>query len=107
LIFGLPGNPAAVLTCFYEYILPAIESYTKDKYYKTVQLPLSNSYTKKAGLTHLVKGKTDGNTVTILNSQESYLLNSFAFANCIVELPEEEEYFEAGTMVELKMIAHI
>ena len=23
-VFGLPGNPASVLTCFYEYVLPAI-----------------------------------------------------------------------------------
>jgi molybdopterin molybdotransferase len=107
LIFGLPGNPAAVLTCFYEYIVSAIETYTKHIYYKTDNLPLINSYTKKTGLTHFVKAKTDGKTVEILNSQESYLLNSFAYANCIVELPEEEEIFEEGNIVKLKMIANI
>ena len=24
-VFGLPGNPSSVLTCYYEYVLPALE----------------------------------------------------------------------------------
>ena len=24
IIFGLPGNPASVVSCFYEYVLPAV-----------------------------------------------------------------------------------
>lgn len=104
LIFGLPGNPAAVLTCFYEYILLAIEAYTSHSYYKTLMLPLTNSYTKKTSLTHFLKGKVNEQGVEILKSQESYLLNSFAYADCIIELSETEEQFNIGDRVRVKMI---
>lgn len=105
LVFALPGNPAAVMTCFYEYVLPAIQSFTKINYFKKTALLLANSYKKKAGLTHFVKGKTNGPSVEILNSQESYLMNSFAHADCIVELPEDSELFKAGDILNVNMIA--
>lgn len=104
LVFGLPGNPAAALTCFYEYIVPAISSFTQNKYFKTLQLPLANNYKKKTGLTHFLKGKTFNNEVELLEGQASYLMNSFALANCIVELNEEKEEFLKGELVDLMMI---
>jgi molybdopterin molybdotransferase len=29
LVFGLPGNPSSVLTCFYQYVIPALEKLSK------------------------------------------------------------------------------
>jgi molybdopterin molybdotransferase len=104
LVFGLPGNPAAVMTCFYEYIVPVISRFTRKKYYKSLQLTLAQSYGKKPGLTHFLKGKTNESYVTILPGQESYLMNSFAVADCVVELEEEKEHFNAGESVVAKMI---
>jgi molybdopterin molybdotransferase len=31
LVFGLPGNPSSVLTCFYQYVIPALEKLSKRK----------------------------------------------------------------------------
>ncbi len=105
LFFGLPGNPAALLTCYYEYILPCILKIRgEENKQKNLQLKLTNNYTKKPGLTHFVKGKIDGNEVTILNSQESYLMNSFAQANCLVQLDEEKINFEKSDIVEVHPI---
>jgi len=104
LVFGLPGNPASVLTCFYEYVAEAITCFTKKEYFKKIQLPMANDYSKKAGLTFFLKGKTDGNTVVALNEQESYKLNSFAEADCIIELEEEKEYFKKGDLAIVRMI---
>lgn len=104
LIFALPGNPAAVMSCFYEYIVPAISNYTKLNYLKKLQLPLANEFRKKPGLTYFLKGKTVGEYVTILKNQESYLLNSFALADCLIELEEECEDFFAGDLVNVIMI---
>jgi molybdopterin molybdotransferase len=104
LVFGLPGNPAAVLTCFYTYVLPAIAAFTKKTYFKELQLPLAADYKKKAGLTHLLKGRQVGNEVVILDGQESYLMNSFALADCIVELDEEKEVFKKGELMNLRTI---
>lgn len=104
LVFGLPGNPASVLTCFYEYVAEAISKQTKKEYFKTLQMPLANGYSKKAGLTFFLKGKMNVDSVAILNDQESYKMNSFAMADCLVELEEAKEKYFEGDMVRVSMI---
>lgn len=52
-VFGLPGNPASVLTCFYEYVLPAIGYMMQAPLsLKSVEAPLAHDHQKPAGLTH-------------------------------------------------------
>ena len=104
LVFGLPGNPASVLTCFYEYVSEAIRCFTKREYFKKIKLPLVQDYSKKSGLTFFVKGKTNANTVSILNDQESYKMNSFAMADCLIELDEDKEHFHKSDLVNVRMI---
>lgn len=104
LVFALPGNPAAVMSCFYEYIIPAISQFTKLDVYPRYSLPLANSYEKKADLTYFLKGRIFDGMVEILNSQESYMLNSFAYADCLVELSEEKEQYNKGEMVTILKI---
>ncbi|MCK9451676.1 MAG: molybdopterin molybdotransferase MoeA [Bacteroidales bacterium] len=104
LVFGLPGNPAAVLSCFYEYVVEAIGSFTKKAYFKKLMLPLADDFTKKPGLTLFLKGKTRTNEVSILKDQESYKMNSFAMADCIIELEEDKTRFNKGDLVKVQMI---
>lgn len=104
LVFALPGNPAAVLSCFYEYITPAIGRFTGRQYQKRLKMILAHDFQKKPGLTHFMKGKTKGNTVFILDSQESYLMNSFSYADALVELEEDREVFLKGDLVDVLMI---
>lgn len=104
-VFALPGNPAAVLICFYEYVLPCIQMLQGEKQnILTLQLPLLKSYNKKKGLTHFLKGRVEGRGVMPLSGQESYKLNTFSIANCIIELEEEKENFEEGELVNIKLI---
>ncbi len=105
LVFGLPGNPASVLTCFYEYAEPALKKIMKQQ--SAVQITkaaLSTSFKKAAGLTHFLKGLYDGNTVTPLHAQESYRLSSFANANCLIKIEEEITACEKGEMVEIHLL---
>jgi molybdopterin molybdotransferase len=90
LVFGLPGNPSSSLTCFYEYVIPALE--------KVMGLPsgvteikanVTHHYPKPAGLTHFLKAFYSNGKVTPLHAQESFRLHSFAQANCFIVLPEE------------------
>jgi molybdopterin molybdotransferase len=104
LVFGLPGNPAAVLTCFYEFIVPAIETFTKRAYCVKKTCTLSNSFSKKPNLTYFLKGKTNGNQVEILDHQQSYKVNSFAYADCLVTLDEDRESYDVGDEVEVLII---
>jgi molybdopterin molybdotransferase len=103
LVFGLPGNPAALLTCFYEYIVPTLKKMMGETFNSSpnLKLNLTNAYVKKPGLTHFLKGKMNGNEVTILTAQESYIMSSFAVADCLVQLDESKSTFEKGELVEV------
>ncbi len=106
LVFALPGNPASVLSCFYQYVIPAIRQlkglspYSASASYKT----LAADFSKKGILTHFVKGRCNADTVSILHSQESYKMNAFVESNCLVELPEEQSEFKAGEQVQVHML---
>ncbi len=104
LVFALPGNPAAVMSCFYEYVAQAISNFTQKEYFKTMLLPLAEDFNKKAGLTFFLKGKVGERDVMILNDQESYKLNSFAVADCLIAFEEDKEIFQKGDLVNVRMI---
>jgi molybdopterin molybdotransferase len=105
LVFGLPGNPSSVLTCFYEYVLPAINLLQHRKAsLAMVMAPLGNPVAKAAGLTHFLKGRYDGGKVNILGAQESYRLSSYAQANCLVVINESTTACEAGEIVEIHLL---
>ena len=105
LIFGLPGNPSSVLTCFYEYILSALQIITKRKIsLQTIHAALDKPFSKTNVLTHFLKGYYNGLTVTILDAQESYRLSSFAKANCLVKINEESTECAKGEMVEVHLL---
>jgi molybdopterin molybdotransferase len=105
LVFGLPGNPSSVLTCFYMYVLPAIIAMSGKQYgLLEKQVPLSKSYRKAAGLTHFLKGYYDGNTVLPLGAQESYRMRSFAAANCLIEIEEQVTDCIEGTKVNIHLL---
>ena len=89
-IFALPGNPAAVLSCFYLFLLPGLRKLSGFSHIKLTSsmIPILQSYEKKIGLAHFLKGKSSDTGVSVLDGQESYKLNSFADADCIVYIPE-------------------
>lgn len=102
-IFGLPGNPASVTVCFYQYVLKAIEKLCcyNNSLSAELLLPLADDYTKPAGLTHFLKAGYRQNEVQVLQAQESYRLSSFAQANCLVEIPAEATVTAKGTLVKV------
>ena len=114
LVFGLPGNPSSVLSCFYQYVLPALEKLShyqsnipqesSSGSVKVVPAILTHSYQKNAGLTHFLKAQYHDGKVTPLNAQESFRMSSFAQANCMIELQEEGTVFEAGSTVKVHLL---
>jgi molybdopterin molybdotransferase len=104
-IFGLPGNPASVLTCFYEYVYPAIQLLSKrEKDLIRMYAILETDIKKTAGLTQFLKAFFDGKTVKDLNAQESFRLSSFAKANCLIKLHEDRMEYKAGEEVEIHLL---
>ncbi len=105
-VFGLPGNPAAALSCFYLYVIPAIkkhQGYTQFSLEKR-ELSLSNDYSKTKKLSHFLKGFHQGKQVEVLNSQSSAMLSSFATANCLIFLEEGKEHWGKGENVDVYIL---
>ncbi|KXK34839.1 MAG: Molybdopterin biosynthesis enzyme MoeA [Chlorobi bacterium OLB6] len=105
-VFGLPGNPAAVLSCFYEYVYPAIQLMQgrQEPFLPSVRLPIAQSYRKSNSLALFLKGRAGNGSVKPLGGQESYILKSFAEGNCLIYLPEAVETIAAGDPVEVHML---
>lgn len=105
LIFGLPGNPSSALTCFYLYIAPLLSEITKRPLITEKKVTTSTaSYEKKTGLTHFLKATYENGKVTPLHAQESYRLQSFAEANCLMVLPEDSEGLKKDEEVEIILL---
>ena len=101
MVFALPGNPASVLTCFIQYVKPFLlrllgnpDAWTAPAYF-----PIASDFTKKAPLTFFLKAKLENNQVIILPAQESFNLLSFGIADGVVEIPQELEHIESGSLV--------
>jgi molybdopterin molybdotransferase len=105
LIFGLPGNPASVITCFYEYILPALEQIMqRPDQNKLSSALLVEDFRKAEGLTQFLKGYEDNGSVSILAGQESFRLRSFSQANCLVALEEQRNEYKKGEKVSIRRL---
>ena len=104
-VFGLPGNPASVLTCFYEYVIPAIGRMMHSPIaIACMQVPLEHDHQKPAGLTHFLKAWYNGQTVSLQKGQESYKLSSYAASNCLAIFPETEITFNKGHLIEIHLL---
>jgi molybdopterin molybdotransferase len=105
IVFGLPGNPSSVLTCFYEYVADALSiTIKKDNPVKQIKAALANDFKKIAGLTFFLKGLLKDDAVIPLDAQESYRLSSYAKANCLIRLEEERTEYKKGEMVEVHVL---
>lgn len=105
LVFGLPGNPSSVLTCFYQYVIPALEKLSKRKIgLQAIKVPLAKAFQKNTGLTHFLKGFYDGKTAMTLDAQESFRLSSFAKANCLIQIDEETTSLKEGELVDVYLL---
>ena len=101
LIFGLPGNPASVMSCFRQYVLPAIQFMSGKNLEEPLMGKLKHSYEKQSNLSFFLKGRVENGIVTVLGGQASYQQNSFVQANCWIELDAHQQRFEQFSMVKL------
>ncbi len=105
LVFGLPGNPASVMTCFYKYVLPAIGILSQTgENLKTLQVPILEDFQKPTGLGFFLKAYFDGQTVSIKPGQESFKLSSFVQSNCLLYVEEGVTEVKAGSTVSIHLL---
>lgn len=90
LIFALPGNPAAALTCFYMYVFIALQQMMD---FKNSELPRKmvksvSNFSKNGDRPQFLKAFYRDDMVEILDGQSSAMQQSFAISNALVYLPE-------------------
>lgn len=94
LIFGLPGNPAASLTCFYVYVREALGL---NKIEALENLPNNLQAAQRA---QFLKATINNKKIEVLENQHSHMLSSFAKANALLYVPstkntQQNKYFVA------------
>ncbi|WP_026952254.1 molybdopterin molybdotransferase MoeA [Algoriphagus mannitolivorans] len=100
-VFALPGNPASVLSCFIQYVKPVILEWmgAPSAWQGPIFLPVSKDFEKKTGLTFFLKAKIHEGRAEILPGQESFNLLPFGIADGLVEIPQDLEGVEEGSLV--------
>lgn len=110
LVFGLPGNPASTLVCWYEYVLPAVRRCLGLAEVRLPRVParLGAGYRKRAEMEYFVRARLhrDGAelVVTPHAQQESHALRSFALAHALAVFPAGRERFGPGDTVDCDVL---
>ena len=105
-VFALPGNPASLLSCFYEYVLPALRKMAGKQacFLDKRMVPLTQEYFKKGDRAQFLRGKLVNDQVTILDGQSSFMLQAFSMANCLIYIPEDKKEILQEELVEIHLL---
>jgi len=106
MIFALPGNPAASLTCLYVYVLPTLDriSGKKVSYAPSISKPLAHDFEVNNSRSQFLKAIITNDEVTILLHQDSSMLDSYALANALVFVDEGLYLLEKGAKVAVYLL---
>ncbi|MBI2485442.1 MAG: molybdopterin molybdotransferase MoeA [Deltaproteobacteria bacterium] len=108
--FGLPGNPASSLVCFYEYVRPALRRMIgrRDLFLLELEALLSEEIKKSPGKTNFLRGyveKKGGSFyVKSTGTQGSHILKSFALSNCLIVVPKDATHLPPGSTVKVHLL---
>jgi len=110
-LFGLPGNPVAVMVTFYQFVRDALLVLSGRT--DSVEIPLlpavsSGSIRKIPGRTEYQRGilfkEGDAWKVRTTGQQGSGVLRSMSEANCFIVLEHERGKVEAGDLVSVQLM---
>ena len=106
IVFALPGNPAAALTCFYVYVYTALQKLMDREVIALPRITVkSNSeFLKKGDRPQFLKALYKNNSVTILEGQSSAMLQTFALSNAFVFMPIELNKINVNDDVEVILL---
>ncbi len=110
LVFGLPGNPASSLVCFYEHVRPALRKMAgkKDLFLLEFEALLMEEIRKKPDKILFLRGyiekKDDTFRVRPAGGQGSHMLKSFALSNCLIVVPQEVNHLPPQSRVKVHLL---
>jgi molybdopterin molybdotransferase len=110
-LFGLPGNPVAVMVTFYQFVRDALlhlSGRTGDYAIPLLKAPAAQPLRKVAGRTEYQRGvlfREGGEwKVRTTGQQGSGVLRSMSEANCFIVLEHDRGRVEAGELVSVQLM---
>ena len=107
-LFGLPGNPVAVMVTFYFFVQQALQQLIGADEKPALLIPAISRdvIRKRQGRTEYQRGIASRNLqgqleVVVTGSQGSGVLRSMSEANCMIILDDEQGNIEAGGIVNI------
>jgi molybdopterin molybdotransferase len=110
ILFGLPGNPVAVMVTFYHFVRGALLTMMgrSDTDLPLLHAKAETAMRKKPGRTEYQRGilelKNGEWSVRLTGAQGSGILRSMSEANCFVVLGHEQGAVKAGDYVEVMVM---
>ena len=106
LVFALPGNPGAALTCFYVYVYTALQRWAGNKNFATTTTTAISQtpFVKKGDRAQFLKAIYTANKVQILDGQNSSMLHTFSLANALVFVAQDCETININDQVDVILL---
>jgi molybdopterin molybdotransferase len=109
-LFGLPGNPGAVMISFEEYVRPLISLMMGRRDYlpEELEAKLLHDFKKKKGRLNFLrvrlKEKNGEIWVESVGGQGSGILKTLVQTEALALIPAEDDYLPAGTKVKVHLV---
>lgn len=107
-IFGLPGNPVAVMITFYQFVKNTLLQMAGASHSETplLQAHIGIDYKKRPGRTEFIRAtltKDESGKIwaTPLPNQGSGILSSMSRSNCLIILSHESSNLQRGSVVDI------
>ncbi len=102
-VFGLPGNPRAVMVLFWEYVLPYLRALQGSSmpFLEREDLPITGPVDLKGDRAEFRAALVRGGEVTLLRDEGSHMLASLVRANALVYLSQGTHEVRSGERVEV------
>ncbi len=113
LVFGLPGNPASVFSCFYEYVYPALRRMMgfQPPYLQDVRIPLASDVYPDRSRTLFLKARTilknNKKIVAPLKHQGSHMISSLCRADSLIIVPPGCKAYKRGRKVAVHYLPYL
>lgn len=105
LVFGLPGNPASVHTCFYQYVYPAIKLQMghTNPFLKREKIVLEHDLRPDREKTMFLKARINESKgkrcCEVLGQQGSHMLSSFCRSHGFIVVPPGKKILKRGQKI--------
>ena len=102
-VFGLPGNPRAVMVLFWEYVLPFLRKLmgAADPFLRSEHLPLAEGLTVKGDRTEFRAACVREGRVELLRDEGSHMLRSLVEAEALAVIPSDQRDLRPGDRLEV------